>query len=113
MTVSFKKFIALFAAALMLVVASFGSTGAAQAQDDEPIFDDTVLDSAVGGFDLNPQPDPSGATGAENLVGGTGGGDATGGLAVTGVEHEVGATIAIGLLAVGGSFLVTSRRTRD
>lgn len=52
----------------------------------------------------------TGGDGTDNAVGGTGGGDASPGLAVTGTEVEPIAAISIGLLALGGSVLVTSRR---
>ena len=47
---------------------------------------------------------------AQPSAGGTGGGDAGAGLAVTGGESELTMALAMGLLAVGGASLVASRR---
>jgi LPXTG-motif cell wall-anchored protein len=55
--------------------------------------------------DVQPSTDP-----ADSTVGGTGGGDAGAGLAVTGVESELTMAAAMGLLAIGGTTLVLSRR---
>jgi len=72
--------------------------------------DPATANSGYLGFgDLNPQPssDPAAAVAAQNAaaVGGTGGG-----LAVTGSETDLPLAIGIGLLAVGGTAVVASRK---
>lgn len=47
---------------------------------------------------------------AAGQTGGTGGGDASAGLAVTGSSSEAAFAVALGLFALGGSFVVTGRR---
>jgi len=66
----------------------------------------TANSGFLGWGDLNPQPssDPAAAVAAQN-VGGTGGG-----LAVTGSETDLPLAIGIGLLAVGGTAVVASRK---
>ena len=53
---------------------------------------------------------PDAQPGSGEAAGGTGGGDASAGLAHTGVEVEPIVAVSAGLLAVGGSALVASRR---
>lgn len=50
------------------------------------------------------------AAGGSDAVGGTGGGDASAGLAVTGSSTEAAFAVALGLFALGGSFVVSGRR---
>ncbi len=47
---------------------------------------------------------------AGGQTGGTGGGDASAGLAVTGSSSEAAFAVAVGLFALGGSFVVSGRR---
>lgn len=47
---------------------------------------------------------------AAGQTGGTGGGDASAGLAVTGSSSEAAFAVALGLFALGGSFVVSGRR---
>ena len=77
---------------------------------DQSVPDGSSIDANPAGAGLSfvqantqPSSDP-------DAVGGTGGGDAGAGLAVTGVESEVAMAVAMGLLTVGGATLVTSRR---
>jgi len=72
--------------------------------------DPATANSGFLGFeDLNPIPssDPAAAVAAQQAeaAGGTGGG-----LAITGVETDFGLAIGIGLLAIGGTALVASRK---
>lgn len=53
---------------------------------------------------------PDAQPGSGEAAGGTGGGDAGAGLALTGTDVEPIIAISAGLLAVGGSALVASRR---
>ena len=55
-------------------------------------------------------PDAQPGSGDTGGTGGTGGGDAGAGLAVTGTDVEPIVAISAGLLALGGSALVASRR---
>ena len=96
--------IAMFAVVLAVCVAP----QIAAAQDDEytPSIDDRSSDfgNSFVAPDIQPSSDPADTT----TTGGTGGGDST--LAVTGSEVEPIAAISIGLLAIGGSAMVSSRR---
>lgn len=89
--------------------ADANADGVVGADEDHRTF---VYDPDGGGsYFIVPDAQPgSGDTGNDNAAGGTGGGDAGVGLAVTGTEVEPIAAISIGLLALGGSVLVTSRR---
>ena len=82
--------------------------------DGDGFADESVdANPSGGGVSFVPadvQPNPDGDTGNDDVVGGTGGGDASPGLAVTGSEVEPIMAISLGLLALGGSALVTSRR---
>ncbi len=72
--------------------------------------DPAAANSGFLGFgDLNPQPssDPA-AAGSDGTVGGTGGG-----LAITGSETDLPLAIGIGLLAIGGTAVVASRKGDD
>ena len=64
------------------------------------------------GFGLNATPGDSttAVPAAGGDTGGTGGGDASAGLAVTGSSSEAAFAIAVGLFALGGSFVVSGRR---
>lgn len=53
---------------------------------------------------------PGSGDAGDDAVGGTGGGDAGAGLALTGVESELTMAVAMGLLAAGGASVVGSRR---
>jgi len=128
------SFLALLAVLALVLSAFFALPGTAQAQDADPdnealpypgpfsdpaddtaadeVLSDTVIASDfIGGDagdyftvpDLVPSSDPAAAVAAQ--AGGTGGG-----LAVTGSEVEPIAAISVGLLALGGSVLVSSRR---
>ena len=109
---------------LMVVVAlaaMLSLYSAAEAQDSyaptEPVErgssfepDPATANSGFLGFgDLNPQPssDPAAAA-AAGTTGGTGGG-----LAITGSETDLALAIGIGLLAVGGTAVVASRKRDD
>lgn len=99
-----RLLVAVFALLLALGVAP----QVAAAQDDVDIpstsIDDRSRDLGLSFVspDIQPSSDPSDTS----TVGGTGGP----GLAATGVESEAITAISIGLLAVGGSALVSSRR---
>jgi LPXTG-motif cell wall-anchored protein len=69
---------------------------------------DTVSSVTDAFAPVSAQPGSSVAATDTTTVGGTGGGNS--GLAVTGSEAEPIAAIGLGLLAVGGSALVSSRR---
>ncbi len=115
--------LARFAVVLATVaLALIGFTGTAMAQ--EPVAENEQLpypgplrsvpdglpaeSPGLGASFADVDPTPSSDPAAAAATGGTGGGDST--LAVTGAETESIAAVAIGLLAVGGSVLVTSRR---
>ena len=104
-------------ARILLLVASLAlvfALGAqpAGAQDDSsdsdytPSIDDRSSDFGLSFVppDIQPSSDPADA-GDTSTVGGTGGG-----LAVTGSDVEPIVAMSVGLLAVGGSALVSSRR---
>lgn len=67
----------------------------------------TANSGFLGFQDLNPIPssDPAAAVAAQAGSGGTGGG-----LAITGAETDIALAVGIGLLAVGGTALVASRK---
>jgi len=105
---------------LVALAATLSLFSAATAQDSyaptDPVYPtdrgsqfEPAVETANSGFlgfgDLNPQPssDPTVGTGGE--TGGTGGG-----LAVTGSETDAPIAIAIGLLALGGTAVVASRK---
>ena len=87
---------------------------------------DEVITLPVGDISNAPSVDVDGAFGfgiiatagegttavpaAAGQTGGTGGGDASAGLAVTGSSSEASFAIAVGLFALGGSFVVSGRR---
>lgn len=78
-------------------------TGPGEGPDQVPAS--SSVGAAFAEVDAQPSEDPDTTT-----VGGTGGGDASGGLAATGSDVEPIVAMSIGLLAVGGSALVSSRR---
>ena len=83
----------------------------AHAQTDTTV---TKVDDPVGQGVHFIAPDiPASEVPDAGSVGGAGGGDASGGLAVTGVDVEPIVAISVGLLAVGGSAVVASRRRID
>jgi hypothetical protein len=108
---------------VVALAAVFGAFSLADAQSDyqptNPITDirgssfepdpATALNGFLGFSDINPTADPAAVAAAEAAAaGGTGGG-----LAITGSEANVGIAIAIGLLAVGGTAVVASRKGDD
>lgn len=97
--------IALVALTLALLVAP----QAANAQDEDvpsTSIDDTSRN--LGNSFVPPDIQPG--DGDTATTGGTGGGDSSAGLAVTGAETEAIAAISIGLITLGGAALVSSRR---
>ncbi|MEM7092779.1 MAG: hypothetical protein AAF567_07245 [Actinomycetota bacterium] len=79
-------------------------TNTSDADSDEPNFQ---VGRGIHFVIPDVQPGDAGNTGG---TGGTGGGDAGTGLAVTGTDVEPIVAISAGLLALGGSALVASRR---
>ena len=96
----------MFALALAVLVAPQVAAAQDTSDDYTPSIDDNSNDLGLSFVapDIQPTSDPADTT----TTGGTGGGDST--LAVTGSEVEPIAAISIGLLAVGGSAVVSSRR---
>ena len=86
------------------VEASADADGDADADADEPYV--PYNDDHNGLRFVIPDAQP----GSGEAAGGTGGGDAGAGLALTGTDVEPIVAISAGLLAVGGSALVASRR---
>ena len=104
----------------LAAVLSLFSIAEGQYQGEDPVQGDrgsqfepdpaTTRTGFLGFGTSNPQPssDPAAAVAAQNAataVGGTGGG-----LAVTGSETDLPLAIGIGLLAVGGTAVVASRK---
>ena len=68
----------------------------------------TALNGFLGFSSINPTASAGTAGGDGGTTGGTGGG-----LAITGSETNLGLAIGIGLLAVGGTAIVASRKRDD
>jgi len=104
--------------AVVAIAAIFGVLSVADAQSYAPqnprgaTYEPPVETANTGflGFgSLNPEPSaPLTAADDGSTVGGTGGG-----LAITGSETDLGLAVGIGLLALGGTALVASRKRDD
>lgn len=101
-----RRFVVSLCLMVLTLAAVVASPLTAQAQQVEG---DLNMDGVDAG-DLFTVPDmqPSGEIGTNTTVGGTGGGNAE--LALTGTDVEPIVATSLGLLALGGSVLVTSRR---
>ena len=116
MNKSVSRFVVVVAAlAAMLSVFSIADAQTGYAPTDpvtrgssfEP--DPATANSGAFGFaSINPVASADATAG-----GGTGGGDATGGLAITGSETDLPLAISISLLALGGTAVVASRKRDD
>lgn len=109
--------------AAVALAAVFGAFSLADAQTDYPPTNPitvtrgssfepdpaTALNGFLGFSDINPTAGAGAAAGGDTTTtGGTGGG-----LAITGSEADLGLAIGIGLLAVGGTAIVASRKRDD
>lgn len=123
MTKSMSKMVV----AVVALAAIFGAFSLADAQVEYTPTDPVVAEVRGSTFHPDPATANNGFLGFEDInptasaeaiaaaaaadtttTGGTGGG-----LAITGSEANVGVAIAIGLLAVGGTAVVASRKTED
>jgi len=116
-----SKSVSRIVVAVVALAAVFGVFSIAEAQQDytpdNPVVrgssfspDPATANSGFLGFnDINPISSGGAAAGGDTTTtGGTGGG-----LAITGSETDLGLAIGVGLLALGGTAVVASRKRDD
>lgn len=123
MSRAFARLCLMIAALVMVAAAAAPAASAQELGDLEPgeLVEDSAEANAEDDADQSQMPYnddqrgvhfvvPDAQPGSGESAGGTGGGDAGAGLALTGTDVEPIIAISAGLLAVGGSALVASRR---